>query len=79
VAVNPAEVAPDVTFTEVGTVSPALLLESVTLAPPEAAACDSVTTHAEVPPELRVVGEQDTRLTMVGAVSENDAVCEPPL
>jgi hypothetical protein len=79
VAVKLAEVAPDATVTEAGTVSAALLLERVTVIPPEPAACDSVTAHADVPPELRLVGEQDTALTTVGAVSVIEAVFEPPL
>jgi hypothetical protein len=79
VAVKPADIAPDATLTEAGTVNAALLLESATAIPPEPAACDRVTVQADVPPELRVVGEQDSWLTTVGAVSENEAVCELPL
>jgi len=79
VAVKFAEVAPDATFTEAGTVSAAALLESVTVIPPEPAACESVTEHAEVPPELKVVGLHDTALTVVGATSEIDTVLELPL
>ncbi len=79
VAVKLAEVAPDATVAEAGTVSAAALLDSVTVIPPVPAACDSVTVHEEVPPELRLVGLHETRLTMVGATSEIDAVCELPL
>ena len=79
VAVKFADVAPDATFTEAGTVSAATLLESATVTPPEPAACDSVTEQAEVPPEPRLVGLHDTRLTLVGATSRTDAVCELPL
>ena len=79
VAVKFAEVAPDATFTEAGTVNAAALLESVTVMPPDPAACESVTEHAEVPPELRLVGLHETRLTVVGAASEIDAVLELPL
>jgi len=78
VAVKLAEVAPDATFTEAGTVSAAALLESVTVIPPEPAACESVTEQAEVPPEFKVVGLQDTALTVIGATSEIDAVLELP-
>jgi len=60
VAVKLAEVAPDATFTEGGTVNAVTLLESVTVTPPEPAACDSVTEQADVPPELRLVGLHDT-------------------
>ena len=79
VAVKFAEVAPDATFIEGGTVKAVTLLESVTVIPPEPAACDSVTEQADVPPELRLVGLHDTRLTVVGATSEIVAVCELPL
>ena len=79
VAVKFAEVAPDATFTEGGTVKAATLLESVTVMPPEPTACESVTEHADVPLELREVGLHDTRLTDVAAKSEIDAVCELPL
>ncbi len=79
VAVKFADVAPDATVTEAGTVSAAALLESVTTMPPVPAACESVTVHEDVPPELRLVGLHDTRLTVVGATREIDAVCELPL
>jgi hypothetical protein len=79
VAVKAADTAPEATFTEAGTVSTALLLESATVTPPEPAACDSATVHAEVPPEPRVAGEQDSRLITIGAVSENEVVFELPL
>jgi hypothetical protein len=79
VAVKPADIAPDDTFTVAGTVSAALLLESATVAPPEPAACESVAVQADVPPELRVVGEHDTWLTTVDAASEIEAVCGLPL
>jgi len=78
VAVKFAEVALDTTVTDAGTLNAALLLERVTVTPPEPAACDSVTEHADVPPELRLVGEHDTRLTTVGATRRIDAVCELP-
>ncbi|MFZ1147688.1 MAG: hypothetical protein WB359_23775, partial [Bryobacteraceae bacterium] len=79
VAVKLAEVEPEATLTEAGTVNAVTLLESVTVMPPVPAACDSVTEHADVPPELRLAGLHDTRLTDVGAKSEIDAVCELPL
>jgi len=47
--------------------------------PPEPAACDNVTEHADAPPELRLVGLHDTMLTVIGASSEIDVVCELPL
>ncbi|MGB9454588.1 MAG: hypothetical protein WCB12_00970 [Bryobacteraceae bacterium] len=79
VAVKFAEIAPDGTVTEAGTVNAAALLDNTTVIPLEPAACESVTVQADVPPELRLVGLHDTRLTVVGATSEIDAVCEPPL
>ncbi len=80
VAVKLADIAPDATFTEEGTVSAATLLDRVTVIPLEPAACDSVTMQADAPPELKPVGLHDTRLTVVfGATSEMDAVLELPL
>jgi hypothetical protein len=79
VAVKFADVAPDATPTEEGTVNVVTLLESATVMPPEPAARDNVTEHADVPPELRLVGLHDTRLSVVAATSEIDAVCELPL
>ncbi len=76
VAVKFADVAPDATVTEAGTVSAAALLESVTVIPPVPAACDSVTVHEDVPPEFRLVGLHDTRLTTVAGTNEMDAVWE---
>jgi len=74
VAVKFAELAPDTTLTEAGTVNAAALLERVTVIPPEPAACDNVTEHADVPPELRLIGLHDTALTVVCATSNIDAV-----
>ncbi len=79
VAVKLAEVAPDATLIEPGTVNAVTLLESVTVMPPVPAGCDSVTEQADVPPEPRLAGVHVTRLTIVGAASRIDAVCELPL
>ncbi|MGD0669124.1 MAG: hypothetical protein ABSB23_16320 [Bryobacteraceae bacterium] len=79
VAVKFAELAPDTTLTEPGTVNAVTLLDSVTVIPPVPAACESVTVQVDVPPELRLVGLHDTKLTVVGATNEIDAVCELPL
>lgn len=76
VAVKPADAAPDATFTEAGTVSAVVLLESVKVPPPEPTGCDRVTVHADVPLELRLAGEHDRRLSTVGANSTTDAVWE---
>ncbi|MGB9454589.1 MAG: hypothetical protein WCB12_00975 [Bryobacteraceae bacterium] len=78
-AVKFAEVSPDATVTEAGTVNAAALLDSVTVIPLEPAACDSVTVQADVPPELRLAGLHDSRLTDIGAKSDIDAACELPL
>ena len=69
-----AVVAPDATVTEGGTVRGAALLESVTVAPPEPAALESVTVQADVAPLPNVVGLHDSWLTVVGAISEMNAV-----
>jgi len=76
VAVKPAEVAPEATVTEAGTLNVVVLLESATLMPPEPAACESVTMHDEVPPELMLVGLHDSRVSTVGATSVIEAVLE---
>ena len=77
-AVKLAEVAPDATVTEAGTLKAVTLLERLTLMPPVPAACDNVTVHVDVPPGLRLAGLQDTWLTLVGATREIDTVCELP-
>ncbi|MGB9459076.1 MAG: hypothetical protein WCB12_23740 [Bryobacteraceae bacterium] len=50
VAVKFAEVAPDATVTEAGTVNADTLLERETAIPPLPAAPDKVTEHVDVPP-----------------------------
>ncbi len=74
VALKFAEVAPDATLTEPGTVNAVTLLDRVTVMPPVPAACESVTVQVDVPPELRLAGLHDTRLTVVGANSDTYAV-----
>ena len=76
VAVKFAEVAPDATVTEAGTVNADKLLERETAIPPLPAAPDKVTEHVDVPPGFKLVGAHDTRLTLIGATSRIDAVCE---
>ncbi len=76
VAVKFAEIAPDATFTEAGTVNAVTLLESVTVMPPVPAACESVTVQEDVPPELRLAGLHETRPTVDGVTSEIEAVWE---
>jgi hypothetical protein len=67
VAVKVAVVAPLATVSEAGTDRAALLSESVTAAPPDAAACDKVTVQVEVPPDVTVAGAHWTPLTFVTA------------
>jgi hypothetical protein len=79
--VKAPEVAPLATTTDDGTVNAALLLERLTVAPLEPAACDSVTVHAEAPPDVNEAGEHCRLVTVVeGAegVTVTDAVAEPP-
>jgi hypothetical protein len=76
VAVKVAELAPAVTATEAGTVNAAALLASVTTIPPAPAGCEIVTLQVDAPPELRLVGLHDGRVTTVGATREIDADCE---
>ena len=79
VTVKPAEVVPPETVTDDGTLSDAELLESPTMAPPEAAALDRTTVHVEDPPELRIVGEHESDVIEVTGATVMVAVCEVPL
>jgi len=58
VAVKLAVLDPLATVTVPGTVSVATLLDSATVTPPDPARLERVTVHADVPPELRLVGVQ---------------------
>ena len=79
VAVKLAEVEPEDTVTAVGTINVATLLDRLTIAPPVNAAFESVSEQVAVPPEIRLVGEQEMELT-VGLVSrEIDEFAEVPL
>ena len=78
-AVKVADITPDPTVTEGGTVSAAVLLESVTVTPPDPAACDSVTVQVVVHPEFKLAGLQDNKLTEAAANSDSEADCELPL
>ena len=79
VAVKLADVELAATVTEAGTDKAVVLLDKATEAPPEPAACDSVTVQVVDPPELRLVALHVSWLTVVGATREIDAVCELPL
>ena len=76
VALKVAVVAPAVTVTEAGTVSEALLLARVTLAPPVGAVCVRVTVQVLTALCPRLVGLQATPETRTGASRLIVAVCE---
>jgi hypothetical protein len=75
VAVNVAVVDPAATVTDPGTVSAAVLLDSVTVPPPVFV---SVTVQLLVPPLLSVAGVHDSELTVTAVAKAIDAVCVPP-
>ena len=58
VAVKIAAVFPAVTVTDAGTVNAAVLLESVTVAPPAGAGALSEAVHVDPPPVMRLAGAQ---------------------
>src|ERR1039458_3067773 len=70
-----AVVAPAATATDPGTVSAAVLLDSVTVPP---AAFVSVTVQVLVPPLLSVAGVHDNELTVTAAAKAIDAICVLP-
>ena len=55
-----AALEPAATVTDDGTVSAAALLDSATVTPFEPAKLDSVTAHADVAPDVTLVGAQDS-------------------
>jgi len=61
--------------TAVGTVSTVTLLDRLIVAPPVNAAFERVTEQVEVPPESRLVGEQENEL-IVGLTSREIEVLE---
>jgi len=79
VAVKLAVVAPLEIVTSPGTLSAAALLESITTTPPDPAALESVTVHADVPPGVRLAGTQDNAFNDPGTRRDRDVVCELPL
>jgi hypothetical protein len=62
VAVKGALAWPEVTVTFGGTVMLVLLLDSVTIAPPEGAGADKVTVQFDEPGAVTVAGEHATEL-----------------
>jgi hypothetical protein len=61
--------------TDAGTVKAAVLVDSVTVAPP---VCETVTVQVELPPDTTLVGTHATPLTTVAVASEMVAVCVLP-
>ena len=79
VAVNPADVAPDVTVTFAGTLTAALLLDRVITALPDAALL-RFTVHDALAPLAILDGLQLTELTSAAALAVTDTVvCAVPL
>ena len=78
-AMKVAVVAAAATVTEAGTVSVALLSESVTAVPPMGAALERVMVQVLVPLEFRLVGEQAREERVTGATRLMVAVLETPL
>jgi hypothetical protein len=79
VAEKVADVVVAGTVMVAGTERPVLLLERVTVAPPEGAALESVTEHAATLPAPRLAGLQVSELTTPGATSEMKADWGVPL
>ena len=75
VAVNVAVVFPELTATVDGTLNPATLLDSATVAPP---ALDTVAVHTELQPDSRLVGAHVNPISLTGGVSEIVAVAVLP-
>ena len=74
-AVKVADVLPDPTTTEAGTVNAATLLDSVTVAPP---VCVTVAVQVALPPDPRLAGLHVTPLSSTAVTSEIVAVCVLP-
>ena len=75
VAVNVAVVLLAPTATVDGTLNPATLLDSVTVAPP---AADTVAVQVEVAPDPRLVGVHVNPISVTGGVKEMVAVSVLP-
>src|SRR5512135_2320528 len=79
VALKVAVVAPAATVTDPGTVSSVLFDDSVTAAPPVAAAFDSVTVQVLAALELRLAGAHASVVRFTAATSLMAAVLDAPL
>ena len=75
VAVNVAVVLLAPTATVDGTLNPATLLDSVTVAPPT---LDTVAVHTELQPDSRLVGAHVKPISVAGGASEIVAVAVLP-
>ena len=67
---NPVLVALAGTVTEAGTVAAGLLLDRLTVSPPDGAAMFSVTVQASVPAPVMDAPEQESALNSAGPDSE---------
>jgi hypothetical protein len=76
-AVKLATLDPAATVTDDGTLSDGELLDSTTMTPLEPAGLASVTVQVAVPPDVRLFGVQESRLTDPAATREI-SVCELP-
>jgi len=79
VALNVAEVAPDATLTDAGTVRVAFVFVRVTFSPPVGAICVSVTVQVLEAFAPRVVGTHASEESITGATSVILALAELPL
>jgi hypothetical protein len=78
VSVSDAELAPAATVSDAGAANRLLLLLRLTVAPPAAAGCESVTVQVELPPELRAVALHANEDSEAAGVSVKLAACEVP-
>ncbi len=78
VAVKVAVVEPDATVTEAGTVSKALLSDTVTVVA-AVAALERVTVQVLLADEFKLLGEQASDVSVTGAIRLIVAVCDTPL
>jgi hypothetical protein len=76
-AVKLATLEPAATVTDDGTLSDGELLDTTTAAPPELAGPERLTVQVAVPPDVRLFGVQERRLTDPAATSEISACALP--
>jgi hypothetical protein len=78
VAVKVAAAKPAGTVADAGTVTRAVLLDNVTMAPPAAAGLLSVTVHNAAAPEPRRAGVHASEANPEAETSKIEALCELP-